>query len=169
MSPSPARRAPAAEPPPLTSSLQAGLCQLLEAYDYARDLEKDPWEFAVEINGLRSVGLTNNHLRWLLCKGYLLHATEKIMGGRGKRLFRRTGRLALSDRSCFVLTDLGMGLVRATSAPPTAACPANVLEMAQNNPPVPTDVPRWDNAQHTLYWRRQPVKHFKREAPAQEA
>src|SRR5206468_8167591 len=88
---------------------------------------------------------------------------------RGKRLFRRTGRLALSDRSCFVLTDLGMGLVRATSAPPTAACPANVLEMAQNNPPVPTDVPRWDNAQHTLYWRRQPVKHFKREAPAQEA
>jgi len=133
-------------------------------------LATDLWEFAVEIGCLRAVGLTNNDLRWLVCRGYAIHATEEIRGGRGPRLFRRTGRLALSDQSCFVLTDAGVALAREGLLPLEVACPAGVHEMAAASAPsTHPEVPRWDDAQHILYWRGQPVKHFKREAPYQEA
>src|SRR5689334_15976280 len=45
----------------------AALLPLLEAYKYARELERCIWDFALEIRVLRAAGLTHSDLRWLVC------------------------------------------------------------------------------------------------------
>ena len=47
-----------------------------EALDCAQELQRDPWDFAVEVPCLRGAGLSDSSLRWLLCKGYAEHAIE---------------------------------------------------------------------------------------------
>src|SRR4051795_11759741 len=71
---------------------------LLEGYDYARQLERDVWEFAVEIRCLLEAGLTHNDVRWLLCKGYAEHAVERTEPGGRRREFLRVANLSLSER-----------------------------------------------------------------------
>ena len=56
--------------------IRAALSHLVKAYDYACDVECDPWEFAIEMERLVSVGLSANDLRWLVKKGYIDHARE---------------------------------------------------------------------------------------------
>ena len=52
------------------------IAELVEAHDYARDAECDPWQFAVEISRLQELGLTYSDLRWLVEKGYAVHEHE---------------------------------------------------------------------------------------------
>ena len=44
-----------------------GLWLLQQAHDYAAELSRSHWDFAVEISALREAGLTNSDLRWLAC------------------------------------------------------------------------------------------------------
>lgn len=85
---------------------QGGLEILLAAHDYAADLDRDVWDFAVEIDELRRAGLHNADIRWLVHKGLLEHAHERVAGTGDGREFRQDCRLLLRRRSCFVLTEM---------------------------------------------------------------
>jgi hypothetical protein len=96
--------------PPATARLL--LHQLLAALDYAGYLGKYAWQFEVEVQSLRSAGLTNSDLRWLVCQGFIEHGIEATQGREVQRLFQPARNLALDKRSCFVLTAAGLALVR---------------------------------------------------------
>ena len=87
--------------------LQLGLEILHEAYCYATELGRDIWEFAVEIDVLHDVGLSDNHLRWLVDNQLLEHAREITIVTESKRQFRRSFNLVFSRITCFVLTPIG--------------------------------------------------------------
>jgi hypothetical protein len=88
------------------------LTVLLEAYDFADELRRSTWDFAVDLGALRSLGVVDNLIRYLCCRGYLDHAAEKIPGGKRGRSFRRTGALSLTAKTCVVLTREGAAFAR---------------------------------------------------------
>ena len=59
-----------------TEPVTAALAALLEALHFARDLGKDPWEFAVEIVTLHRLGVSNSGLRWLVARNLVSHGIE---------------------------------------------------------------------------------------------
>jgi hypothetical protein len=152
-----------AERPECNPRLRPGLCLLLDGHFYAQELGRDRWEFAVEIEVLHAAGLNNNDLRWLVGKGYVEHALETTVPGKAPRRFRRSGAFAPCERNSFVLADDGVALARKLlTAPESGAPPRGAGSLSM-------DVPYWDAETHSLYWRGRLVKHFKHEAPFQEA
>ena len=90
--------------------IQSGIIHLAEAHDYANNLGIDVWQFAIEVDGLHSFGLTSGDLFWLLNNGYVEHAHEVTKVGDTTRKFRHACNLRLTKRSCFVATDAGIWL-----------------------------------------------------------
>ena len=86
--------------------IQPAIAVLLEASDYACRTTGDPWEFAVEIQQLRKLGLASNDLRYLVRKGLVDHAREMTIVGQDGRKFQQTGDLTFTKRTCFVQTSL---------------------------------------------------------------
>src|SRR5687767_3171444 len=85
--------------------MQTGLRLLFQAYQSANDAGCEPWDFALELESLWYAGVTNSHLRWLLCKGYIEHGVE-LLSKREENL--RSIEVATEARfsfsSCFILT-----------------------------------------------------------------
>lgn len=96
----------------LTPSMRRGMELLTVAYDYAREVQRDDWEFALEIQSLAAAGVNNSELRWLVCKGLVRHAEEKNSDGKKARAFQQAGDVTFSERSCFVLTKEGYDAFR---------------------------------------------------------
>ncbi|HEX7449147.1 MAG TPA: hypothetical protein VF306_16455 [Pirellulales bacterium] len=96
------------------------MASLLESHDYARDLNCDAWDFAVELSALRRLGVTNGDCRWLAGKKLVQHAVELTMQGEPVRTFRQGGVLMFGKRTCFLLTELGEQFARklARETPP---------------------------------------------------
>ncbi len=95
--------------------IQPGLVQLAEAHDYARDVQADVWQYAVEIDSLRRLGLTPEDLRWLIDRGYVEHGCEITKAGDPARRFRRSRKSTFRQKTCFVVTAAGLSLT-ATAA-----------------------------------------------------
>jgi hypothetical protein len=153
-------------PPVLAARLIAALSWLKQGYDYANDLGLDGWSFAVEIHVLRAEGLTDNDLRWLVCKGLVEHAGEVTALGDDARSFRETGRLRFCRKSCFVLTEAGTAFDLAVREQDGSTAPA---------PPVALAVaagadarPQWDADRQELRLGGLVVKQYKVPAPNQE-
>ena len=144
--------------------LMAALGWLKQGYDYARELGQDDWSFAVEIHLLRSERLTDNDLRWLVCRGLVEHAGEVTALGDDARSFRETGRLRFCRKTCFVLTEAGAEFYRAAcdEAEPGAAHPPIVIA------PAAGAAPFWDPDRQELRFAGRVVKQFKVPAPNQE-
>src|SRR5437879_1163954 len=106
------RDALASVTPALRTRLRSQLGILLEAYDCAVESQRDPWEFAVEIENLRAVGSTRADLRWLCGKGYVQHAVETTKSASKRRAFDKRGELVFGKKTCFVLTEAGARLAR---------------------------------------------------------
>ena len=149
----------------------AALEMLFEAVFYAQDLNRTLWDFSLEINLLRQTGLSDSHLRWLLCKGYLEHAKELRNAGDGeRRCFKPTASLSFRKSSCFVLTESGQDFVREALRQfkgrsverPSSPVPA------RQSPEQPVSTPTWDRDRQELRVGRQIVKQFKVPAPNQE-
>jgi hypothetical protein len=138
---------------------------LLQAYDYSRELQRSAWDFAVEIHILRDAGLSNSDLRWLVCQGYIEHASESKPTAEGSRVFDRTGTLTFAKGTCFVLRQSGVAAAR--RGPDSAAQAHNALEpeIALENTP---QVPEWDKERQELRVVGLVVKQFKVPAPNQE-
>ena len=60
-----------------TAAFQAGLTELLKACDYAHQIRRAAWDFAVEVAQLRAAGMTESDFRWLVCRVYVEYANER--------------------------------------------------------------------------------------------
>jgi hypothetical protein len=96
--------------------IRAAIVRLAEAYDYARDMQCDLWEFAVEMDALRAIGLSLDDLRWLVASGYVQHGHEVTKPSDATRQFRPARNLNFSKTTRFVLTDAGLQLTTTESA-----------------------------------------------------
>jgi hypothetical protein len=159
---------PATEPAdvPPSRALITALTLLLRARDTARGLGPDPWEFAVGLPELLAAGLAGTDVRWLMAKGYVLQALERVRPHEKRRSFRQHANLALTPRSSFLLTDAGAIFLDhwRPSPPPTA-----VLDAPSDSAPTCSlAVPHWDNALRKLWYRNTLVKWFRVPAESQE-
>jgi len=93
-------------------TIAPALSLLLRAWERAKELRADPWQFAVEITELRTLGLTTPDLRWLRLSGYVAHRIEITRSTDKRRRFGQGGRLQFSQRSCIVLTAAGARYAR---------------------------------------------------------
>jgi hypothetical protein len=139
------------------------------AKHYADDLQCSLWDFAVEIEILRALGLTNNDFRWLLCKGYVQHREETTLAGDDGRTFRRLGNLAITKRTCVVLTEQGASFASMIGGDLIHRCELNRKDERLNENGASVDgVPHWDKDRQELRLGNSLVKRFKAPAPNQE-
>ena len=66
------RRRPATRPADADPLRQcsAAVAELAAAWDSARDVKSDPWDFAVAIGDLLALGIGKSALRWLVKRSY---------------------------------------------------------------------------------------------------
>ena len=154
----------------------AALRYLAEAANSARELGRDPWDFAVEIQTLRELGLTNNHFRWLLCKGLVEHQQETTTVGDTRRVFQPDRPLGFSENACFVLSAEGLAYLHngpvslrlaALRAAPEDADAAPIVSR-NGHGQVPDLLPKWDRERQELRVGGIVVKQFKAPAVNQE-
>jgi hypothetical protein len=140
------------------SHARRALCLLCEAWDAARAENQDIWQFAVEIDELRALGLGHTELRRLLCRGLLEHAVENTEVGACQRSFRPLKALVFSEQTCFVLTGKGLAEISHHAAQPSSEEPAAREARA----------PRWEGSERQLWWGNSLVKEFRVPAANQE-
>ncbi len=153
----------------LLARRETGLQLLREAYEAARSVNRDLWEFAVEMAEMRAAGLTRADLRWLLCEGFALHAREALGAGNGKRVFQHIPGLALPEGSCFVLASRGLGPGMVRFDPPGGERGTPHLLGGTSPSRGIIEVPCWNGTLRELTWQGQLVKKFRLPAENQEA
>ena len=172
----------AGRPLTLPARVQEALAVLSDAYQYAKDLDLDTWDFAVELPTLQPLGLTNSDCRWLIARGWVECGFELTLAGDERRSFRRSANLKLSKRSCLVLTDAGASAASKNSCEPFRAdvkdqrCAAEegaghravVFPVIVATDPVEPK-PVWDRDRQQLRAGAAIIKQFKVPAPNQEA
>jgi hypothetical protein len=146
---------------PLSQVIWDGLQALSVAQHYAADIERPASDFAIEIQSLRKVGLSNSDLRWLICKGYVQHFIDQTRSDQPGRSVVRTESLRLVPASCFVLTPAGIAIAESYDMHPARNC------RGQDLTAVP-DVPTWDSTTRVLRLGPDVVAIFDSRAPAQE-
>ncbi len=142
-----------------SSAILAALSLLQRARDAAADLHLDPWEFAVSLTDLLAAGLTGTDVRRLVADGLAEHAHERVRPGVGHRSVRRMANLALTARTCFILTPAGERLLSRWTGHPAAN--------GNGSGPKPP-APRWDADRRQLWFREQLVKCYRVPAASQE-
>jgi hypothetical protein len=95
--------------------LRAAIALLAEAHDYACDMQCDLWDFAVEIDALRALGLSHEDLCWLVTSGYVEPRQEVTKRRDASRRFRPARNLDFDKTTCFVVTNAGLRLTTVTA------------------------------------------------------
>jgi hypothetical protein len=166
-----------ATPSGLDTRLVAALGRLQQGLNYARELRQDPSDFAVEIQVLFKEGLTNNDVRWLVCKEFVEHAGEITMQGDERRTFRPLGHFTFCDRSCFVMTEKGLEFAVEGAEKAAEAISSNGYKhmngFSAGHPAAQAtelqhQAPNWDRQRQELRLGVRVVKRFKVPAPNQE-
>jgi hypothetical protein len=161
--------------------------RLRMARNYAEDTGHNAWEFAVTIAELRRDGLSENELRWLVCRGYVEHATEIIKTTGSQRSFDRQVNLRFCKETAFVLTSAGATFseefLKGTVRPDGASGENGEMKsfvgrsqsaastMLENSLPTSNgrSLPKWDRDRRELRLGGQLVKVLKLPSPMQEA
>jgi hypothetical protein len=165
---------------PVSARVRNGLRMLLQAYEYAVDVETSLWEFAVERPEMRSHGLTSTDLRWLVMKGWVEQGIETTLPGEARRSFRSTKGLRFTKRTGFILTTLGVEAARGIAG--TEFEPIEIADAVETRSSVAEAVdgmnagsrtatrvvPHWDADLQELRVNGLIVKQFKVPAPNQE-
>jgi hypothetical protein len=146
----------------LQPRMMAAFGQLLKAHRYARDVNSDVWDFAVEIDEFQKIGLNTTDLRWLTSQGLVAHAHETSVYGDDRRSFDHERGAVFSKRSCFVLTPDGVRRVRRIRRHADRRDDARGPQ-PQNGHPV------WDEQRHELRLGGVLIKRYKLRSPNQEA
>ena len=161
--------AEAAGYPAMPPRLREAVAMLSDALAYARELHRDPWDFAVEIATLVRTGATANDLRWLVCHGLVAHGAEVTGPDDEGRTFRLDRSLRFEEATCFILTERGIALMsgRTTEADlePHPESPPSPLP--PHGPEASNLIPRWMADRQELFLGRVLVKRFKVPAPNQ--
>lgn len=141
---------------------------LKEARDFATDANVEVTDFAVEVFQLRDCSLSDSAIRWLVSKQYISHFHELTLQGDSARAFRQQGTVGFTDKSCFVLTELGCELAVQINARTLGHGQTVDDEDAENEQFVELGVvgkdaliPFWDADRQTLYYSNKIVKQFK--------
>ncbi len=160
---------------PYRAPQHAAFRLLLRAHDYAVDVQRDVWDFALELAEFLRAGVSRSDLRWMICKGYVAQGREKRLQSQEQREFQLVTGLNFSRRTCLILTPTGVQAARGWcangrtqdghSAPPAISLwnDANVDALGD-----PIHCPHWDRDRHTLRVQGQLVKEFKVPSPNQE-
>lgn len=150
----------------VSSDVVAALELLRSSSEYAEDVEQDVWQFALEIGQLRKIGLTDSAMRWLLCRGEILHADEVTKLGDSRRSFRSLGMFTLTPTTCFVakLANASVGQFP-TLGGQIAFDPSSSFESPESQKLTPF----WDDIRHELLLGNLVVKRFKHKSRNQEA
>lgn len=146
---------------------------LLEAYQYAADVKRSVWDFAVEIETLRQAGWTNSEFRWLTCKGFVLHAIETTLVDAESRSFRQPPRapsLNFRRKTCFTLTEAGFQFAVTALGGTNSSLNGEPLEGAPSTAELSpaSSRPQWDRERQELRVGDEVVKQFKVPAANQE-
>ncbi len=151
---------------------QSAFALLSEANSYAQRTGSDPWDFAVEIQPLRAMGLSDNDLRFLVRLKYVDHGREKKSSTyRDGRQFQATGSLNFADRTCFVLTVNGMDAASVdVGTPSNGVSPGSpIIRISSAITRLGTATsPVWDAQRRMLVFAGNVVKQFRRRAVNQE-
>ena len=81
---------------------------LRHAYFYARQSNSDVWEFAMELEQVKSAQISVSDLRWLVRMRLVDHALEVTCLNDSARKFEASDNLSFGDKTCFVLTEKGL-------------------------------------------------------------
>lgn len=150
---------------------------LLQSRIYAQQLERSVWDFAVEIQTLREMGLRFNDLRWLIFQGLAEHARELTRVTDTSRSFGAIGTSLFTKRACFVLTESGVPFAETASrmqlgVPHTrrvATTMGSSYVLRENSPPNSETIPCWDCDLREIRYAGKLVKQYKLPSPNQEA
>jgi hypothetical protein len=159
--------------------LRAALGALRRAHHYAMDAGADVWDFAVELDEFRRSRISKSELRWLVRRGFAMHACELSDSRTSQRQFRSASLSSFSERSCFIITPDGLAFVQNyeellptwNGRRPTADAQ---LTPDQNSAHLllPTaalaDKPQWDPHKCELRLGGRLVKRFRSPAPNQQ-
>jgi hypothetical protein len=150
----------------VSSEVQEALRLLQTSNAYAEDVGQDVWQFASDISQLRKLGLSDSAMRWLLCRGEILHADETTMLGDSRRTFRSLGIFTLTPTTCFIAKPTNY------SGQQFSSCNGQIsYEPAQRRgaSDTPKLTPVWDDIRHELLFGQYVVKRFKHKSRNQEA
>jgi hypothetical protein len=145
----------------LSQELSSALRRLNTAKEFAANCDVSTWEFAIEIEQLQATGVTAEELRWLIAKQMVHHADEVSPSDEENRKFESCRGLKLSSRSCFVISDLGVEVIKKETD--VASKPEPILQVPSLQTPL------WDKVRHELKLGSILVKKFKWRASNQEA
>ncbi len=148
--------------PARLARLGDGLAFFREALTDAGEFGSGKWEFALSFPELTLVNLPAIDLRWLVSHGFIEHAFEEISHRNGYRLFHPAPERAITDQSCFVLTQTGEKFAESLARQQRAGC-------SPNSPATKETVrPSWNAQTRELCFNGQVVKQFHRPAECQE-
>ncbi len=183
----------------IAPEMRAGLGQMARAVEYARELECDVWDFAVEIDRLFALGLTTSDLRWLIKRGFVRHARESTAKQDSVRRFDSPDmNLAFASNTCFVITNEGVEAIQgnvnvkshrlgqddyhnrelevragkrisAASDFDEESAPILADRADFGTPDRATNVPNWDHDARTLQVGEYTIKRFRVPSPNQES
>ena len=151
--------------------IRPAIAMLLEAFHCAQSLGQGTWDFAVEIERLGAAGVSNTDLRYLVCVGYAEHATEITRPRSPTRVFQRIHNLGLTDRTCFVLTELGESFALNAGISSRISSPSTLSSRSRDGRREPRDklpIPKWLPERRELRVGNLIVKQFKLPARNQE-
>lgn len=141
---------------------------LLDATAAARAHGRDRWEFALDIEHLLAAGVTSTSLRELICAGLIEAAVETTESTSAGRKFRRLSHLALSAKTCFMLTDEGESAAMSNTNGKIGSAVRKGEKADEHQAQSVTPHPRWDRAARQLLLGRDVVKQFRVPSPCQE-
>lgn len=154
----------------LEPRLQHGIKLLLQSYHYATMLERDLWDFPVDIQDLLSAGWTRNDVRYLTyCELVTfksrsqLHCSDECCVN---------GRLLAVDELAFVLTEKGVAIAQQFSVGMaennSVSGPEHLLASVDSSMAPASMAPKWDIDRQELRCEGRLVKQFKLPSPNQE-
>jgi hypothetical protein len=166
-------------PDVLKEMLKGGLSLMWRGFEYARDLDRERWEFAVDCDALCQAGLCPIDLRWLIARGYVELVPNGGQTGSQKQISEKNRPLEEKNAS-FVLTKKGAALALQILSRTLQAASHLHSENGMNGPDVEhfkhsliepglgSHKPSWDRDKKELRYGGCVIKQFRWAAVNQE-
>lgn len=145
------------------ADLQGAITELLAAFEMAHDVRRARWDFAIGLNSLTQLGVTESNIRWMICQGMIEHARDLTQPADKERNLVLTPALSFSNESCFVLSE--------SFAHQLGSEHANqwiVLHPNHDSLTGPSSIPVWSAARRELRLGDYLIKRFRWRAKNQE-
>ncbi len=163
----------------LKEMLKGGLALLWRSFEYARDLNAEITEFAVDRDDLYQAGLSAVDLRWLIARGYV-ESTPKSVQFAGPKLPREKNWRFAGNDTGFVLTNAGavfaVALISRASQPKVPMPAKTLITNRADDAGIPAIAvaisagtkPSWDRDRKELHFGEWVIKQFRWAAINQE-